>query len=207
MESIAQIKRGKKMYEGKVTYEEGDLLEVVFSETPDIPVGEPITCMITRNYEELHNLEGVVLARDENRLIVFHSPSVIEYKEQRRKYPRFEVDLNGWIRLPQNNEGKLPFVDPTIKVINLSLRGLAFRCDQRLEVRSQIPFYLELQRQGREESSINATLEIVHMKQEGSSYIHGGKIIEINSQNFLVLRKHLLQRQLEQLQLKNRTVF
>ncbi|WP_134685722.1 PilZ domain-containing protein [Brevibacillus migulae] len=199
MESILQIKRGKKMYEGKVTYEEGDLLEVVFEEEIDFSVGDPIPCMITRNYEQMNNFEGVILARDAHRLIIFHSPTAVEFKEQRRRYPRFDVSFDGWIRLPESDPAKHPLIDPMVEVINVSLGGLAFRYNEKLKVKTVMPFYMELYGKNRDDGVVNARLEILHIKEEGGSYLYGCRIIEINSKNLLVLRKYLLQRQLEEL--------
>jgi len=199
MESILQVKRGKKMYEGKVTYEEGDLLEVVFEEEIDFSVGDPIPCMITRNYEQMNNFEGVILARDAHRLIIFHSPTAVEFKEQRRRYPRFDVLIEGWIRLPEAAATKQPLIDPMVEVINVSLGGLAFRFDQKLKVKTQLPIYIELYGKNREDGAVHARLEVLHTKEEGGSYLYGCKINEINSKNLLVLRKYLLQRQLEEL--------
>jgi c-di-GMP-binding flagellar brake protein YcgR len=202
MESILQIKRGKKMYEGKVTYEEGDLLQVVFDEQIDLPVGDPVNCMITRNYEEMHTFEGVILARDEKRLIVFHSPTAIEYKEQRRRYPRFDVSWKGWIRVPGTEKPKATLVYPSVNVVNVSLGGLAFRFDQKLPMKTRIPFYTELYGRNREEGEVKAHLEVMHMKDEADSYLYGCKIVEIDSKSLLTLRKYLLQRQLEELKKK-----
>ncbi|MCK9907439.1 hypothetical protein MXD63_46505, partial [Frankia sp. Cpl3] len=72
--------------------------EVVFAEQINVAAGDPVACLLTRNFEAIHNFEGVVLAREDHRLILFHSPTLIEFREQRRRYPRFDTDVKGWIR-------------------------------------------------------------------------------------------------------------
>ncbi|NGQ96670.1 PilZ domain-containing protein [Brevibacillus sp. SYP-B805] len=199
MESILQIKRGKKMYEGKVTYEEGDLLQAVFDEKVDLPVGDPVSCMITRNFEQMHTFEGVILAKDDNKLIVFHSPTAKEFKEQRRRYPRFEVNLKGWIRLPGTEQEKSILFYPSVELVNISLGGLAFRFDQKIPLKARLPFYTELYGRGREDGEVKAHLEVTHAREDEGAMLYGCKIVEIDSKNLLTLRKYLLQRQLEEL--------
>lgn len=100
MESIIQIRKGNQLVEGHVTYEEGDLIEAVFPQHLDVTVGDQIPCLLTADYETISNFEAVVVARDKNRLFLFHSPTASEFREQRRRYPRFDMEVKGWIQYP-----------------------------------------------------------------------------------------------------------
>ncbi len=196
MKSIIQIQLGKKMYEGNVTYEEGDIVDADFSESVAVSVGDPVRCMITRNYEELYTFEGVVLAKEAKRLILFNPLSVVEYREGRRRYPRFDVSVPGWIRLPHMQQEKGYTLDPEVEVVNISLGGVAFRFDRPLPEKTPLTFYTELYGRNREDEAIRSHLEVVHVKQD-NGYLHGCKITGISGKDLHTLRKYLLKRQLE----------
>ncbi len=199
MEDIIQIKHGKKMIEGSVKYEQGDIVEAVFEEEIEISVGDPVSCMITRDLSEIYSFQGVVLAKEPKRLIIFNPPSVLEFKEQRRRYPRYDVTLPGWIRVVSQNTSKTGIADPKVEVVNLSLGGLAFRFEQKIAPKTQLTFYSELY--GREKGIVQSKLEVIHINEQ-DGYVHGCKIIDITSKSLHELRKYLLHRQLQELKIK-----
>lgn len=196
MENFIQIKRGTKLIEGVVKYEQGDLVEARFEEEIDVSVGDPVSCMITRDLSEIYSFEGIVMAKEPKRLIIFNPPSVLEFKEQRRRYPRYDVNLPGWIRISSPAAPKLGLADPKVEVVNLSLGGIAFRFNQKLAPKSHVSFYSELY--GRDEGIVQSKLEIIHVNDQ-DGYVHGCKIVDITSKSLHELRKYLLQRQLEEL--------
>jgi len=199
MESLLQVKYAEHAYEGRVTYEEGDVIEVVFSETHAIPVGAALACTLLRMEDQRENFQGVVLARDDHRLVLFYSPTAQEFREQRRRYPRIPVDVKGWIR-PENMEiTSTIHVDPSVQVINISLGGLAFRYAKALEVGTKLGFYTELYGRHREDEAVLAKLEVTHVQEESGSYVYGCKITELSAKDLRIIRKYLLERQLEQL--------
>lgn len=192
MDSIVQIKWGKKMYEGQVTYEEGDLVEVVFTEPISIAVGDPVNCILTRNYSEVQNIQGVVLGKDEKRLILFHSPTVTEFREQRRRYPRFDVDLQGRL-VPADGSGEC-----WVKVTNISLGGLAFHTQRNMAVKTSFKLSMDLPDSHGREERVDLKGEIIHIRDQ-EKYLYGCKVTGINSKNLHVIRRYILNRQLEML--------
>ncbi|MGD8191967.1 PilZ domain-containing protein [Brevibacillus ginsengisoli] len=198
MENFIQIKRGNRMIEGLVKYEQGDIVEARFEEDVEISVGDPVSCMITRDLSEIYSFEGIALAREPKRLIIFNPPSILEYKEHRRRYPRYDVNLAGWIRVPLEIAPKEGQNSPRVEVVNLSLGGIAFRANYKLSPKSQVSFYAELY--GREEGILESKLEVIHVSEE-DGYVHGCKIVDITGKSLHELRKYLLQRQLEELTL------
>lgn len=196
MDNFIQIKRGKKLVEGVVKYEQGDIVEARFEEVVDVSVGDPVSCMITRDLSEIYSFEGIVIAREPMRLIIFNPPTVLEYKEQRRRYPRYDVNLPGWIRVASSDVSKTGLADPKVEVINLSLGGLAFRYDQKLTPKTHVSFYSELY--GRDSGIVQSKLEVVHVNEQ-DGYVHGCKVVDITGKSLHELRKYLLQRQLEEL--------
>lgn len=199
MDSIIQVKIAKKLCEGTITYEEGDLIEASFPEELNVSVGDPLQCMITRNFTEINSFQGIILAKEPSRLIIFNPPSVIEFKEQRRRYPRYDVNVPGWIRVLTPDRGKNGLSDPKVEVVNLSLGGLAFRFDQKLAPKTNLTFYTELY--GREEGVIQSHLEVIHINEE-DGFVHGCKVVDMTSKSLHELRKYLLQRQLDELKRK-----
>lgn len=200
MESILQIKVDEKIYEGNVTYEEGDLIEAVFSERIAFSAGESVNCLLTRSYEAVHSFQGVVLAREHNRLILFHPPTAVEFREQRRRYPRFDVKLAGWIRQLHMDASQITYRDTSIEIINIGLGGLAFRCEKQLPLNAVFVVYTELAELNHGGDIMQARVQILHERAE-KSFLYGCKIKEITSKNFHTLRKYILQRQLEELKL------
>lgn len=197
MESILQIKKGNRLFEGSVTYEEGDLIEAVFPGYLEVSVGDQIPCLLTHDYESISNFEAVVVAKEQNRLFLFHSPTVVEFREQRRRYPRFDMDLKGWIQYRQQ-EPISPFsvYSQMVDLVNLSLGGLAFRSAKAVPTNESIYFSTELYGKNRPDGVIKTELQIIHDRVEGPHYLYGCTIKEINARHFHNLRKYILQRQL-----------
>jgi c-di-GMP-binding flagellar brake protein YcgR len=199
MDTILQIKTGKKLYEGNVTYEEGDLIEAVFADKPELSVGDQLPCLMTSNYETISNFEAVVIAKDENRVFFFHSPTALEFREQRRRYPRFDMDVKGWIQLGSADPAeRFAVCNHMVDLINLSLGGLAIRTDRQLPLDSEPLFFVELYGRNCPDGLIRASLQIIHERIENSHYYYGCKIKTIRSRYFHNLRKYILQRQLEE---------
>ena len=199
MESVIQVKIANKLFEGTITYEEGDLVEASFSEELDVSVGDPLQCMITRNLSEITSFQGITLAKEPHRLIIFNPPSVLEFKEQRRRYPRFDIKIPGWIRVLVPGGAKMGISDPKVEVVNVSLGGVAFRFDQKLAPKTNLTFYTELY--GRDEGVIQSRLEVIHINEE-DGFVHGCKVVDMTSKSLHELRKYLLQRQLDDLKRK-----
>lgn len=199
MDSFLQIKKGKQLFEGSVIYEEGDLIEAVFPEITEVVVGDQLPCLMTDNYETISNFEAVVVAKEKNRLFLFHSPTVIEFREQRRRYPRFDVDMSGWIRYKADpGQHRFSLHTQRVALINLSLGGLALRVDRPIPREQTITFSTELYGRHREDGVVLAELQVIHERMEGGFYFYGCKIVRIQARYFHALRKYILQRQLEE---------
>lgn len=199
MESILQIKKGNKMFEGNVTYEEGDLIEAVFPDQVDVTVGEQLPCLLTIDYESINTFEAVVVAKEKNRLFLFHSPTVVEFREQRRRYPRFDMEVKGWIQYPsQEPDSVLSVYSLMVDLVNLSLGGLAFRADKAIPKEQLILFSAELYGRNRPDGVIKAELVVIHERIEGPHHLYGCTIKGINARHFHNLRKYILQRQIEE---------
>jgi c-di-GMP-binding flagellar brake protein YcgR len=197
MESILQIRKGKQLFEGSVTYEEGDLIEAVFPDQVEVTVGDQLPCLRTSNYDTISNFEAVVLAKERNRLFLFHSPTVLEFREQRRRYPRFDMDVKGWIQYqPVDPAVDNVFSYQKVDLVNLSLGGLAIRTNKPVPGKRKLFFYVELYGRNRADGIVQAELQVIHERVEGPHYFYGCKIVGISSRYFLTLRKYLLQRQL-----------
>lgn len=199
MDSILQIKMGTKMYEGSVTYEEGDLIEAVFPDRLDLTVGDQLPCLMTNNYETINNFQAVVIAKDDNRIFLFHSPTAMEFREQRRRYPRFDMDVKGWIQY-RSKDPAHPFdvCNHMVDVINLSLGGLAFRTNKEVPSDSELLFFVELYGRNRQEGLVQANLQIIHERNDKGTFFYGCKIKSIRSRYLHALRKYILQRQLKE---------
>lgn len=206
MVTIIQIKFGETTTDGKITYEEGDLIEAIFPETVEVKVGEQVNCVLKNDYETVQVFEAVVLAKDDNRLILFSSPTAAEYREQRRRYPRFDVHIKGWLQYPsQDASEKFAITNHMIEMVNISLGGLAFRSEKELPVKEDLLFFMELYGRNRDDGLIRANIDILHEKTD-EQYLYGCKIKTISSKHFHNLRRYLLKRQLEELdERKNKT--
>jgi c-di-GMP-binding flagellar brake protein YcgR len=199
MTSILQIKMGKKMYEGNVTYEEGDLIEAVFSDNLEVTVGDQLRCLMTTHFETITNFEAVVIAKQENRVFFFHSPTALEFREQRRRYPRFDMDRKGWIQYQSpDTTRQLAVSAQMVDLVNLSLGGLAFRTSKPIPVDGELTFFVDLYGRNRPDGFVRASLKALHDKTDPPYYLYGCKITSIGSRSFLNLRKYILQRQLEE---------
>ncbi len=199
MDSILQIKMGTKMYEGSVTYEEGDLIEAVFPDRLDLTVGDQLPCLMTNNYETITNFQAVVIAKDDNRIFLFHSPTAMEFREQRRRYPRFDMDVKGWIQYRSTNpDDRFEVCNHMVDLINLSLGGLAFRTNKPIPLDRELLFFVELYGRNRQEGLVQATLQVIHDRHDKSHYFYGCKIKTIRSRYLHALRKYILQRQLDE---------
>lgn len=199
MESILQIKQGNRMFEGSVTYEEGDLIEAVFPTKMEVAVGDQLPCLLTQDYETISNFEAVVVAKEQNRLFLFHSPTVVEFREQRRRYPRFDMNLKGWIQYRTQKPASLFSVcSQMVDLVNVSLGGLAFRSDKPIPCEQPVYFSAELYGRNRPDGIIKTELKVLHERVEGSHYLFGCTIKGISARHFHNLRKYLLQRQLEE---------
>ncbi|GED59649.1 PilZ domain-containing protein [Brevibacillus formosus] len=199
MESIIQIRKGNRVIEGHVTYEEGDLIEAVFPGPLDVTVGDQIPCLLTADYETISTFEAVVVAKDKNRLFLFHSPTAAEFREQRRRYPRFDMEVKGWIQYPtQEPDSFFSVYSQMVYLVNLSLGGLAFRSDKQIPEDQQIVFSFELYGRNRPDGVVKTDLVIIHERIEGPNYFYGCTIKGINARHFHNLRKYILHRQIEE---------
>lgn len=199
MESILQIRRGNQVIEGNVTYEEGDLIEAVFPGLVDVTVGDQLPCLLSIDYESVSHFDAVVVAKEKNRLFLFHSPTVAEFREQRRRYPRFDMELKGWIQYPSQEPDSLFSVySQMVDLVNLSLGGLAFRSDKPIPEEQPVIFSAELYGRNRPDGVIKAELKIIHERREGPYHLFGCTIKGINARHFHNLRKYILQRQIEE---------
>ncbi|MGG1662459.1 PilZ domain-containing protein [Brevibacillus sp. NRS-1366] len=199
MESILQFKKNNRMFEGQVTYEEGDLIEVVFSSLLDVTVGDQLPCLLVVDYETISNFDAVIVAKDQNRLFLFHSPTAIEFREQRRRYPRFDMKVKGWIQYPtQEPDSLFSVYSHMVDLVNLSLGGLAFRADKSIPEQQALIFSIELYGRNRPDGVVKAELQIIHERIEGPHYLYGCTIKGINARHFHNLRKYILHRQIEE---------
>jgi hypothetical protein len=199
MESILQIRMGKKLYEGNVTYEEGDLIEAVFPLRPDVTVGDQLPCLMTSHFETITHFEAVVLAKQENRVFLFHSPTALEFREQRRRYPRFDMDRKGWIQYQSPDDtGRFAMSAHLVNLVNLSLGGLAFRSNKPIPADAPLSLFVDLYDRNRPDGIVQANLQVLHEKTDPPHYLYGCKITSMGSRSFHNLRKYLLQRQLEE---------
>ena len=199
MESIIQIRKGNQLVEGHVTYEEGDLIEAVFPQHLDVTVGDQIPCLLTADYETISNFEAVAVARDKNRLFLFHSPTASEFREQRRRYPRFDMEVKGWIQYPtQEPDSFFSVYSQMVYLVNLSLGGLAFRADKPVPVEQALVFSFELYGRNRPDGVVISELQIIHERIEAPHYFYGCTIKGINARHFHNLRKYILHRQIEE---------
>jgi len=198
MDTILKIKSGSKRYEGSVTYEEGDLIEAVFGDQPDLSVGDQLPCLMTTNDEVISRFEAVVIAKAGKRLFLFHSPTAVEFREQRRRYPRFDTDIQGWLEFPPEDRDRFGVANRAVRVINLSLGGIAIRSETPLPVDAEPLLFVELYGRNQADGLIRPRLQIIHERVDSSHYDYGCRIRTIRSQSFHNLRKYILQRQLEE---------
>ncbi|GAA4727141.1 PilZ domain-containing protein [Brevibacillus fulvus] len=197
MESVIHLKIGEKMYQGEVTYEEGDLLEAVFPERLHITIGNSYDCLISRNLDILDSFQAVLLAKKDKRIVLFHSPTIAEFREQRRRYPRFDVNFRGWLKGVQHAAAHGP-KSLMIEVINVGMGGFAFRCEQKLSLQQTYHLFTELPGPGKDKEQLQAKVEILH-ERTTRSLMYGCKIVGISPKNLHILRRYILSRQLQQL--------
>lgn len=199
MESILQFKKNNQTFEGQVTYEEGDLIEVVFSSPLDVTVGDQLPCLLVVDYETTSTFDAVIVAKDQHRLFLFHSPTATEFREQRRRYPRFDMKVKGWIQYPTLEPDSLFSVySHMVELVNLSLGGLAFRTDKPIPAEQELVFSIELYGRNRPDGVVKAELHLIHERIEGPHYLYGCTIKGINARHFHNLRKYILHRQIEE---------
>lgn len=199
MESMIQIKRGNHTIEGIVTYEEGDLVEALFSCELEVTVGDQLRCLLTADYESITTFDAVVVAKDKRKLFLFHSPTATEFREQRRRYPRFDMKLKGWLQYrTQEPISLLSLSNQMVDLVNLSLGGLAFRTDREIPDDQPIYFSAELYGRNRPDGLIKAELSIIHERLVPPYRLYGCTIKGINARHFHNLRKYILHRQLEE---------
>lgn len=199
MDRIIQIKKEKKVIEGTVIYEEGDLIEASFASDPEIYVGDQLPCLLTSDYETISTFQGVVLAKDKNRLFLFHSPTVTEFREQRRRYPRFDMAIKGWLQYHAQEPVTLFSINSLmVDLVNLSLGGLAFRSDKPVPTDSPLYFSAELYGRNRPDGVIKGEIQVIHEQQKAPHFLYGCTFKGMKSRYFHNLRKYILQRQLEE---------
>lgn len=199
MESILQIKQGNRMFEGNVTYEEGDLIEAVFPNQMEVTVGDQLPCLLTHDYETISNFDAVVVAKEQNRLFLFHSPTAVEFREQRRRYPRFDMELKGWLQYRSGkSDSPLAIHSQMVDLVNLSLGGLAFRSDKPIPAEQPYFFSTELYGRNRPDGVIKTELQVIHERAVSPYVLYGCIIKGISSRHFHNLRKYILHRQLEE---------
>lgn len=199
MDRIIRIKKEQKIWQGIVMYEEGELIEATFDDDPEVTAGEQLSCLVTSDYETFWRLQGVVVARDKNRLFLFCPPTPSEFREQRRHYPRFDMESKAWLHFscPKPDEslaGKFMMVD----LLNLSLGGMAFRSEKPVPLEVPLSFSAELYGRNRPDGVITGKVQLIHEHHKPPYYLYGGKFIEMPSRYFHNLRKYLLLRQLEE---------
>lgn len=192
---MIRICLGKLVYEGRITYEEGDLVKAVFPQQINHAIGDQANCTITDETGEEYSFEGTILANEGNELLLFKPLEEWAEGRQNRRYPRFDVQLTGWMSYPDEDEGA------EIRVVNIGLGGFAFLYHQALPIKRSFTFrlnpYGHLQ-EATADTLIEATAEVVHIKEE-AEYLHGCEITHIPEQSLHILRKYLLQRQMEKL--------
>lgn len=199
MESMIQIKKGSRMIEGIVTYEEGDLIEALFPCDPEVMVGDQLRCLLTADYETISTFDAVVVATDNHKLFLFHSPTAAEFREQRRRYPRFDMDVKGWLQYrTQEPRSLLSLNNQMVDLLNLSLGGLAFRTDREIPNDQPLYFSAELYGRNRPDGLIKAELSIMHERFSPPYRLYGCTIKGIHARHFHNLRKYILHRQLEE---------
>jgi c-di-GMP-binding flagellar brake protein YcgR len=199
MDRIIQIKKEKKVIEGTVIYEEGDLIEALFDSAPEISVGDQLPCLLTSDYETFSNFQGVVVAREKNRLFFFYSPTVTEFREQRRRYPRFDMDIKGWLQYRAQEPVTLFSVNSLmVDLVNLSLGGLAFRSDRQVPADASLFFSAELYGRNRPDGVIKGEIQVIHEQQKAPYFLYGCTFRGLTGRYFHNLRKYILQRQLEE---------
>ncbi|WP_421616998.1 PilZ domain-containing protein [Brevibacillus sp. TJ4] len=198
MDRIIQIKKEKKTIEGTVIYEEGDLIEALFETAPEVVVGDQLPCLLTSDYETFVTFQGVVLARENNRLFFFYSPTVAEFREQRRRYPRFDMDLRGWLQYPAQEPTLFSINSLMVDLVNLSLGGMAFRCDRQVPSEAPLYFSAELYGRNRPDGVISGEIVIIHEQHKSPYFLYGCKFRGLTSRYLHNLRKYLLQRQLDE---------
>lgn len=199
MESIIQIRKGNQVVEGQVTYGEGDLIEAVFPQQLEVTVGDQIPCLLIGDFETISNFEAVVVAKDKNRLFLFHSPTISEFREQRRRYPRFDMDVKGWVQYPtQEPDSLFSVYSQMAYLVNMSIGGLAFRVDKPVPVDKGIVFSFELYGRNRPDGVVKTELNVIHERIEGPHYFYGCTIQSISARHFHNLRKYILHRQIEE---------
>ncbi|MGZ0052125.1 PilZ domain-containing protein [Brevibacillus gelatini] len=199
MESIIQIRKGNRVVEGQVTYGEGDLIEAVFPQQLEVTVGDQIPCLLIGDFETISNFEAVVVAKDKNRLFLFHSPTISEFREQRRRYPRFDMDVKGWVQYPtQEPDSLFSVYSQMAYLVNMSIGGLAFRVDKPVPVDQGIVFSFELYGRNRPDGVVKTELNVIHERIEGPHYFYGCTIQSISARHFHNLRKYILHRQIEE---------
>lgn len=199
MESMIQIKRGNRMVEGIVTYEEGDLIEALFSDETEVAVGDQLRCLLTPDYETISTFEAVVVAREKNKLFLFHSPTATEFREQRRRYPRFDMEIKGWLQYrTQEPASLLSLSNQMVDLLNLSLGGLAFRTEKELPIDQPFFFSAELYGRNRPDGVIKVEMQAIHTRLVGGHHHYGCTIKGISARHFHNLRKYILHRQLQE---------
>jgi len=199
MESMIQIKRGSRMVEGIVTYEEGDLIEALFSDETEVTVGDQLRCLLTADYETISTFEAVVVAREKNKLFLFHSPTATEFREQRRRYPRFDMAIKGWLQYQtQEPASLLSLSNQMVELVNLSLGGMAFRTEKELPIDQPLFFTAELYGRNRPDGVIKVELQAIHTRLVGTYHHYGCTIKGISARHFHNLRKYILHRQLQE---------
>ena len=199
MDRIIQIRKEQKVLEGSVIYEEGDLIEASFASDPQVIVGEQLSCLLTSDYETIWTFQGVVVARDKNRLFLFYSPTASEFREQRRRYPRFDMGIKAWLRYPcPEPVGQFADKVKTVDLLNLSLGGLAFRTEKPVPAEVPLFFSAELYGRNRPDGVIAGEVQLIHEQHKPPYYLYGGTFKGMRSRYFHNLRKYLLQRQLEE---------
>lgn len=87
-----------------------------------------------------------------------------------------------------------------VKVTNVSLGGLAIHTPEKLSVKTECKLTMELPDM-RLDGRVELNAQIIHAREQ-EQYMYGCKVTGITAKNLHVLRRYILNRQLEMLKLQ-----
>lgn len=184
---MIRLSKGNQTTTAKVVQLEGELLTVtVFShDEKHFSVGDVITCAY---HEKEYNSR--ILRIWNNTIYLFFSIYKESFVEEGRRVPRVNVDLTAFA-MAQSKYAKKVFNLNQIRVIDISLLGLGFHVEKKIETMSLYSILPQA-----DLLPIKADITIYNETELESGFRYGAEFTHITQKHFQVLRTYVLTQQL-----------
>lgn len=190
----ASVESSKTVNMGRISYMEGELIEIDLPQFGSYELGEPVKIVIYSS-EGLISFETTVIAKGDNSVFFVNSPDIQRRFLKRRQFPRLDISVGGFIlSISDEAETRTKTLDPfePMEVTNLSEGGVGFL--SALELPKKCLLYLEL----KFETSFLCKVDVVHTRFAERGFYYGCSFRDLPPQQKQALRAFILRKQIEQ---------